>query len=318
MRALVTGAAGFIGSSVTDRLLERGDSVRGYDNFSTGRPEFLQSALESNSFELCEADLLDPPKLKAAMAGVDVVFHMAANADVRYGPLHPRKDLEQNTIGTANVLEAMNECSVKRIAFASTGSVYGEPQVFPTPEEAPFPIQTSFYAASKLAAEGLIAAYCGAFGIQSWIFRFVSILGERYTHGHVFDFYRQLLQHPERLHVLGNGKQRKSYLYVQDCVDAMLLALEKAGEKINVLNIGTDDYCTVDESIGWITTLLGLDPRYTYAGGERGWIGDSPFISLNCCRMRNLGWRPRLTIRQAVERTVEYLRGSQWALECRQ
>jgi UDP-glucose 4-epimerase len=318
MRALVTGAAGFIGSNLTDRLLERGDSVRGYDNFSTGRPEFLRSALASNLFELCEADLLDPPRLKAAMAGVDTVFHMAANADVRNGPEHPRKDLEQNTIGTANVLEAMNECGVKRIAFASTGSVYGEPEVFPTPEEAPFPIQTSFYATSKLAAEGLIAAYCGAFGIESWIFRFVSILGERYTHGHVFDFYRQLSQHPERLHVLGNGKQRKSYLYVQDCVDAMLLALEKAGEKINVLNIGTDEYCTVDESIGWITALLGLNPRCTYAGGERGWIGDSPFVFLKCGRMRNLGWRPRLAIRQAVERTVAYLRGNQWVLECRQ
>jgi UDP-glucose 4-epimerase len=227
MRALVTGAAGFIGSNLTDRLLERGDSVRGYDNFSTGRPEFLQSALKSSSFELCRADLLDLPKLTAAMAGMETVYHLAANADVRHGPEHTRKDLEQNTIGTANVLEAMRECGVKRIAFASTGSVYGEPEVFPTPENAPFPVQTSLYAASKLAAEGLIAAYCEAFGMQSWIFRFVSILGERYTHGHVFDFYEQLLQHPETLQVLGNGKQRKSYLYVQDCIDAIVLAMEQ-------------------------------------------------------------------------------------------
>jgi UDP-glucose 4-epimerase len=318
MRALVTGAAGFIGSNLTDGLLQDGHVVQGYDNLSTGRLEFLQNAQESRSFELCEGDLLDLPRLKAAMAGVDTVFHMAANADVRNGPEHPRKDLEQNTVGTANVLEAMKDCGVKRIAFASTGSVYGEPEVFPTPEDAPFPVQTSLYAASKLAAEGLIAAYCEAFGMQSWIFRFVSILGERYTHGHVFDFYKQLLRHPETLYVLGNGKQRKSYLYVQDCVDAVLLALEKAGGKVNIFNLGTDEYCTVDDSIGWITASLGLNPTRTYAGGERGWVGDSPFIFLKCCRIRSLGWWPRLSIQQAVDRTVAYLRENHWVLECHQ
>lgn len=318
MKVLVTGAAGFIGSNLTDRLLQEGHLVRGYDNLSTGRLEFLQSARNSGLFEFCESDLLDLPRLKAAMADVDIVFHMAANADVRKGPEHPRKDLEQNTIGTANVLEAMKERGVKRIAFASTGSVYGEPVVFPTPEEAPFPLQTSFYAASKLAAEGLIAAYCEAFGMQSWIFRFVSILGERYTHGHVFDFYKQLLAHPETLHVLGNGKQRKSYLYVQDCVDAVLLALRKADSKVNIFNLGTDEYCSVDDSIGWITASSRLNPRRTYAGGERGWVGDSPFIFLKCCRIRGLGWQPRLSIQQAVERTVAYLRANRWVLECHQ
>ena len=318
MKVLVTGAAGFIGSNLTDRLIEDGHLVRGYDNFSTGRSEFLQNSRKSSSFELCEGDLLDLPKLKAAMAGVDTVFHMAANADVRGGPEHPRKDLEQNTIGTANVLEAMNECGVQRIAFASTGSVYGESKVFPTPEEAPFPLQTSFYATSKLAGEGLIAAYCEAFGMQSWIFRFVSILGERYTHGHVLDFYKQLLRHPEKLHVLGDGKQRKSYLYVRDCVDAVLLALEKASGKVNIFNLGTDEYCTVDESIGWIAASLGLNPSRTYAGGERGWVGDSPFIFLKCSRIRSLGWQPSLSIQRAVERTLAYLQENQWVLDTRQ
>ena len=318
MKVLITGAAGFIGSNLTDRLLQDGHLVRGYDNLSTGRLEFLDNARRASTFELREADVLDLPKLKAAMAGVDTVFHMAANADVRNGPEYPRKDLEQNTIGTANVLEAMKECGVKRIAFASTGSVYGEPDVFPTPEEAPFPLQTSFYATSKLAAEGLISAYCEAFGMKSWIFRFVSILGERYTHGHVFDFYKQLLRHPETLHVLGNGQQRKSYLYVQDCVNAVLLALERADSKINIFNLGTDEYCTVDDSISWITASLGLSPRRTYAGGERGWVGDSPFIFLNCCRIRCLGWQARLSIREAVERTVAYLRENQWVLGCPQ
>jgi len=317
MKILITGAAGFIGSNLTDRLLEAGHFVRGYDNFSTGRLEFLENARRSSSFELCVADLLDLPKLRAAMTGVDTVFHMAANADVRNGPEHPRRDLEQNTIGTANVLEAMKGVGVKRIVFASTGSVYGEPEVFPTPEDAPFPLQTSLYATSKLAAEGLIAAYCEAFGMQSWIFRFVSILGERYTHGHVFDFYKQLLRCPETLRVLGNGKQRKSYLYVQDCADALLLGLERANGRINIFNLGTDEYCTVDDSIGWITAFLALDPTRAYTGGERGWVGDSPFIFLKCDRMRNLGWKPRLSIKEALEKTVGYLRENQWVLECR-
>ena len=317
MRAFVTGAAGFIGSTLTDRLLDAGYPVVGYDNFSTGRREFLEGARKSGRFELCEGDILDLAKLKSAMAGADVVYHLAANADVRHGPEHPHKDLEQNTIGTANVLEAMKEVGVRRIAFASTGSVYGEPDVFPTPEDAPFPIQTSLYAASKVAAEGLIAAYCEAFGMQGWVFRFVSILGERYTHGHVFDFYKQLSEHPETLRVLGNGKQRKSYLYVQDCVDAILLALGRADGKVNLFNLGTDEYCMVDDSIGWIAGRLGLAPAREYTGGERGWVGDSPFIFLKCSRMRGLGWEPRLSIRQAVERTVDYLRENRWVVNAR-
>ena len=315
MKVFVTGAAGFIGSTLTDRLLADGHSVTGYDNFSTGRGEFLACARQSSRFSFCEGNVLDQPKLAAAMAGADFVFHLAANADVRRGPDHPRKDLEQNTIATAYVLEAMNHCSVRRIAFSSTGSVYGEPNLFPTPEDAPFPVQTSLYGASKLAAEGMIAAYCEAFDMQGWIFRFVSILGERYTHGHVFDFYKQLTDHPEKLRVLGNGKQRKSYLYVQDCVSAMLLAIERAAGKVNIFNLGTDEYCTVDQSIGWITGKLGLNPAREYAGGDRGWIGDSPFIFLDCSRIRALGWRPGLTIGQGVERTVAYLQENPWVLD---
>jgi UDP-glucose 4-epimerase len=314
---LVTGAAGFIGSNLTDRLLSEGYHVRGFDNFSTGRPEFLENARKSNCFELREADILDLPRLKEAMEGVDAVFHMAANADVRYGPEHPTKDLQENTIGTANVLEAMRAQGVRYIAFASTGSVYGEPEAFPTPEDAPFPVQTSLYGASKLAAEGLIAAYCGAFGMQGLIFRFVSILGERYTHGHVFDFYKQLLCHPDRLSVLGNGRQRKSYLYVQDCIDAMLLALHKAPGPVSVLNLGTDEYCMVDDSIQWITNFLGHEPARHYTGGDRGWVGDNPFIFLDCQRMHRLGWRPKLSIREAVEKTVSYLKKNEWVLEAR-
>ena len=224
MRFFVTGAAGFIGSNLTDRLLAAGHEVVGYDNFSTGQERFLEQALGLRRFSLVRGDTLDLPALQSAMAGTDVVVHLAANADVRFGTQHPRKDLDQNTIATWNVLEAMRLSGVRRIAFSSTGSIYGEPEKFPTPEDCPFPFQTSLYGASKLAAEGLLAAYAVGFDMQAYIFRFVSILGDRYTHGHVVDFYRQLQQHPDRLNVLGNGKQRKSYLYVQDCIDGMLLA----------------------------------------------------------------------------------------------
>lgn len=314
MRALITGSAGFIGSNLTDRLLEGGHLVRGFDNFSTGKQEFLAAARQSSRYELHEGDILDPLKLRQAMADIDIVFHLAAHADVRRGPEHPRKDLEQNTLGTANVLETMRDCGVKQIVFASTGSVYGEPEAFPTSESAAFPLQTSLYGASKLAAEGLIEAYCEAFGMQGWIFRFVSILGERYTHGHVFDFYRQLFDHPQALSVLGNGKQRKSYLYVQDCVDAILLAIKKATERVNIFNLGTDEYCSVDDSIGWITNYLNLNPALSYAGGERGWIGDSPFIFLDCGKIRSLGWKPRLSIQAAIVKTVEFLHANHWVL----
>lgn len=251
------------------------------------------------------------------MRDCDMVFHLAANADVRFGTEHPRRDLEQNTIVTFNVLEAMRTNGVNRIAFSSTGSVYGEAQVIPTPENAPFPVQTSLYAASKLAGEGLIAAYCEGFDFQSWIFRFVSILGERYTHGHVFDFYDQLLTDPARLRVLGNGKQRKSYLYVQDCLDAMLLALDKATQKVNIFNLGVDGYCEVNDSIGWISDALGVTPKLEYTGGDRGWIGDNPFIYLDTAKIRALGWAPKLSIKESVVRTVDYLRSNQWVLEAR-
>jgi UDP-glucose 4-epimerase len=291
--------------------------VIGYDNFSTGQEEFLVAAQQSPRFHLIRGDTLDMERLTSAIRGADAVFHLAANADVRFGTSQPRKDLEQNTIATANVLEAMRVHQIRRIAFASTGSIYGEPEIFPTPEEAPFPLQTSLYGASKLAAEGLIAAYCAGFDFQGYLFRFVSILGERYTHGHVFDFYKQLRDHPETLQVLGNGRQRKSYLYVQDCLDAMLLALEKAQGKVNVFNLGTEEYCQVDDSVGWICAHLGVSPQRTYTGGERGWVGDSPFIFLDCARIRALGWRPRLNIREGVIRTVRYLEQNPWVLQRR-
>jgi len=316
-RIFVTGAAGFIGSNLVDRLLAAGHSVVAWDNLSTGQPEFLAPAGAHELFHFVRGDTLDAPGLKAAMRGCDFVFHLAANADVRFGTHHPAKDLEQNTVATFNVLEAMRANGIRRVAFSSTGSVYGEPDVFPTPEKGPFPVQTSLYGASKLAGEGLIAAYCTGFGFQGYIFRFVSILGERYTHGHVFDFFAKLLADPRRIEVLGNGKQRKSYLHVQDCIDAMLTVIARASDPVNVYNLGNVDYCSVDDSLGWICAHLGVSPERHYTGGERGWVGDSPFIFLDTAKVRSLGWRPRLSIREGVVRTLRYLQENPWVLERR-
>lgn len=314
MRYFVTGCAGFIGSNLVDRLLQDGHEVIGYDNFSTGFHEFLQDAKQSANFTLVEGDMLDESKLTAAMQGVAAVFHLAANADVRFGTEHPRKDLQQNTIATFNVLEAMRANGVKKIAFSSTGSVYGELDVIPTPENAPCPIQTSLYGASKIAGESLIQAYCEGFGFQGYIFRFVSILGERYTHGHVFDFYKKLLTNPNELQVLGNGKQKKSYLYVQDCIDAILCAMKQADKKVNIFNLGTAEYCEVNDSINWICNYLDLSPQCVYTGGDRGWIGDNPFIFLDCAKVRGLGWQPKLSIKESVIKTVRYLQENDWVL----
>lgn len=319
MKPFVTGAAGFIGSTLVDRLLAEGHEVAGWDNFSTGLEEFLGEASKNQRFRLIRGDNLDLPELTKAMEGCDTVFHFAANADVRFGLKHSRKDLEQNTLATFNVLEAMRTHQIKKIAFSSTGSVYGEAQVIPTPEDCPFPIQTSLYGASKVAGEGLIQAYCEGFGFEGYIFRFVSILGERYTHGHVFDFYRQLLEHPDHLRVLGDGTQRKSYLYVHDCVSAILQVLDsgsaaKAQHRSEVYNLGAPEYCRVSDSIGWICSRLGVTPELEFTGGDRGWVGDNPFIFLETKKIQDTGWRASLMIREAVERTVDWLAANQWVL----
>lgn len=303
-KVLITGGAGFIGSNLADRLVADGLDVTVYDNFSTGRREFVDGL----DARVVEGDLLDPDALAAAMAGRDTVFHLAANADVRHGLEHPRRDLEQNTIATSNVLEAMRAAGTARIVFSSTGSVYGEPEVFPTPEDCPFPVQTSLYAASKLAGEGLIAAYCAGYGIAGVAYRFVSILGERYTHGHVYDFVAALRRDPSQLRVLGDGRQEKSYLYVGDCVDAILTGLAAAAEgSFSVFNLGTDETLVLDDSVAAICAALGVEPEVEHTGGARGWVGDSPLIRLDTTRIRALGWQPRLTIGEAVRRTVSWL-----------
>ncbi len=320
MNAFVTGAAGFIGSNLVDRLLADGHKVVGWDNFSTGQERFVESASKNASFRLVKGDNLDKAALVEAMRGCDTVFHLAANADVRFGLQAPGRDLEQNTIATFNVLEGARANGIKRVAFSSTGSVYGEAEVIPTPEVAPFPVQTSLYGASKLACEGMLAAYAEGYEFDVFIFRFVSILGERYTHGHVFDFYKQLREHPDRLDVLGDGTQRKSYLYIGDCVSAILHSMSLGDEKkgrVRIYNLGTNEYCTVKDSISWICGRLGVQPELRFGTGNRGWVGDNPFIFLDTAKIRATGWTPQLTIRGGIEKTVDFLRENPWVLEAR-
>ncbi len=307
MRVTITGGAGFIGSNLVAGLVERGDEVTVVDNFSTGHPEFLEKSHASGRLTVETLDLLaDAPRLAGVFGGAGAVVHLAANADVRFGLEHPRRDLDQNVIVTHNVLEAVRTAGVPELVFSSTGSVYGEAEVIPTPEDAPFPRQTSLYGASKAAAEGFIAAYAEGFGLNATVYRFVSILGSGYTHGHVIDFVAQLTDHPDRLHILGDGGQRKSYLEVGDCVAAIMSRLGHA-DGFDIFNLGVDTYCTVNDSVGWICARLGVEPERTYGGGDRGWVGDNPFIFLETAKIRATGWQPRWSIREAVERTVDFL-----------
>lgn len=300
MKAFVTGGSGFVGSHLVDRLLQHGHDVTIYDLKPPDLPPKTGLSL------IAQADLLNPKTLTWAMRDQDIVFHLAANADVRGGTIDPKRDLNQNIIATSNVLEAMRINNVKNIIFSSTSMVYGRQLIFPTHEDCPFPIQTSFYGASKVAAEGLIGAYCYGFGMHATIFRFVPILGERYKHGHVFDFYNKLKTDPLKIQVLGNGKQTKSYVYINDVIDAMMLGMIAfdASVPVQIYNVGNRETYSVDQSLDVICKELKVDPIREYAGGEGGWPGDPPMILLDCTRLRNLGWHPTVTIEEAILRTV--------------
>ena len=314
-KVIVTGCAGFIGSNLVDLLLKKNFSVIGIDNLSTGHLRNLDDAKKNKNFHFVKFDLLDIKKIKNLFKNIDMVFHLAANADVRYGIDNPKKDLEQNTIVTFNILESMRLNGVKKIVFSSTGSIYGETSIIPTPENAEFPIQTSFYGASKLACEGLIQAYCDHYNFKSWIFRFVSILGERYSHGHVYDFYKKLLKNNNSLSVLGNGKQKKSYLNIKDCLSAIMIAIRKSPKKVNIYNLGTNQFSTVSNSVNQITKHLSLKPKINYKGGKRGWPGDIPTIYLNTRKIRKLGWKPKYTINESIIETLEFLIKNKWLLK---
>ena len=310
MKILMTGVAGFIGSNLNDALLENGHTVVGIDNLSTGRIEFLSKALKSEKFNLIKNDICSINIYDPRFKNTDVIIHLAANADVRNGPKHPKKDLQENTINTSTMLELARSNQIKKFIFSSTGSVYGEHSEIPTKEDASFPVQTSLYGASKLAGESLITSYSYAYGLESYIFRFVSILGERYTHGHVVDFFNKLKNDNKVLEILGDGSQRKSYLHVKDCVRALIKAVENKNNfnLINIFNIGTPEIITVTDSAKIISKKLGLDPLFKYSGGDRGWIGDNPHIHLCCEKIKKeLSWEPKYSIKESLLDTVEYL-----------
>jgi len=314
MRILLTGAAGFLGSHLSSRLVSEGHKVIGVDNLSTGRIQFLSKALDNDSFSFVRLDLFTDD-FDELITDVDIIYHFAANADVRFGVSRPRRDVIQNTLVTHHLLEAARRQGVSKFVFASTGSVYGDAFIIPTPEDCPFPVQTSLYGASKVAAEGLVTAYSTAYGIQSYIFRFVSILGPRYSHGHVFDFYKQLKTDGEILKVLGDGRQRKSYLHIQDCIGGIDIGINLGADLVNLFNLGTDMVCSVNESIDVICRHIGCSPQLDYSGGDRGWVGDSPLIHLDTAKINALGWVPRYTIQQSIISTVDYLVHNQWLLE---
>lgn len=324
MHALVTGSSGFIGSHIVDELLSRGYSVTGVDNMSTGISKFLESANNNSNFTQINGDILDLELMKKIINDVDIIYHMAANADIRGGTVNTRVDLEQNIIGTYNILESMRLSErAKRICFASSAAALGEPSVFPTPENLPTPIQTSLYGASKMSCEGFIAAFCNAFDIEGYCFRFVSLLGPRYPHGHVFDFVKKLKDNPKELNILGDGTAEKSYLHINDCIRALMIVCEEKrpakdlSNKYEVYNLGMEEFIEVKESAKLISNELNLSPEFIFGKGKRGWVGDNPFVFLNVDKIKELGWLPMHTITESIKETAQWLDDNQWIFEQR-
>ncbi len=311
---LITGCAGFIGSHLVDFLLKKKYKIIGLDNLSTGKKFFLKKALRNKNFKFIKIDLLKK-NIDRYFKNVNIVYHLAANADVRFGLRHRKKDINQNILVTYKVLEAMKKNNVKKIAFSSTGSVYGEAEQIPTKENTFFPIQTSLYGASKISAEAIISAYCEGYDIKSYIFRFVSILGERYTHGHVFDFLKQLKKNKNKLKVLGDGNQKKSYLNINDCIYAMYKSIKFFNKNVNIINLGTNEYINVKKSIQIICEVLKLNPQIIYKGGKRGWVGDNPFILLDIKKIKSTGWKPKFSINDSIKITAKYLLKNSWLLK---
>lgn len=306
---LITGVAGFIGSNLAQRLLDRGFRILGVDRKSSN-DRLIRPLLSNNNFDYYN----DWEDIKNEH--IDMVWHLAASADIRYSAKFPERDADGIML-TYELLSWMRSIPVNKIAYASSAAMYGDigEVISPIPETCPIPVQTSFYGASKLACEGLIQAHCLAYNAQSWIFRFASILGEHYSHGFVYNFYRNLKSNPNILHVAGSPEQRKSYLYVQDCIDAMLLAIDQTDRPINIFNVGHPSTISLPESIPVIIKFMGIDPKIEWSGERVGWIGDSFCCDLDVTRLQNLGWNPTLTIPEAIEKTLVWLEENPWILE---
>lgn len=306
LRAFVVGGAGFIGSHLVDRLVARGP-VTVYDNLSVGRRAFLAEHLDAGRASLVEADALDLDRLTAALAGHDVVFHLAANPEARWGLQNPRLDLEQGTIATWNVLEAMRRAGVPRLVFASSGTVYGEtPRACAEGDLGALPI--SLYGASKFAGEAMISAFVECFGLRAWIYRFGNVVGPRGTHGAALDFLKKLHANRTELEVLGDGRQAKPYLYVHDCADGILFGFDHAADRLNIFNLAPPDTTSVTRIAELCVAASPYpDAAIRYTGGDRGWPGDVPRSLMDAGKLAALGYRLRHTSDEAVRMAVEAL-----------
>ncbi len=308
MKVFVTGGTGFIGSKLVDKLLARGDFVTAYDNLSSGKEEFVGAHKNNPDFRFVKADMLDFAALKESMEGHEIVFHLAANADIRYGTEHPRHDLEQNLLATYNVLEAMRQNGIKKLVFSSTSAVFGSPETIPTPENYGPVLPASLYGASKLACEAFISAYSNLYNIQAWVFRFANVIGKRVTHGILYDFLTKLKNNPKELEILGDGEQEKSYLYDEDCVDAMLHVIEHTNSRIGIFNIGSADQIKVKKIAKIICDEFGVNPEVRFTGGPVGWKGDVPKMQLDTRKINALGWKPKYNSEEAVRLSVKGLK----------
>ncbi len=307
VKALVTGGCGFIGSHLIDKLVEKECKIVVLDNLSNSTIENIEGHVKSGDVKVVVGDVRDYEKVEEYMKDVDIVFHFAAQADVRRSVVDPRFDYEVNVQGTINVLEAMRKNDVKCIVFASSGgTLYGEASQIPTPETlAPTPI--SPYGAAKAACEMYLSAYYACYGISALSLRYANIIGPRSTHGVIYDFYWKLKKEPRRLEILGDGSQRKSYMYVSDCVDASLYLAERVNG-FDVFNIGSEEAITVGELAKIVVKELGLDGvEFHFTGGKRGWIGDVPLVLLDVSKLRKTGWRPKVTIEEGIKRYVRWL-----------
>jgi UDP-glucose 4-epimerase len=308
MKCVVTGGAGFIGSHLTDALLAAGNEVTVVDNLSSGKWEFLASHEVDHRFRFVKADLSADGFICDAFRGAEMVYHLAANPDVRSGVTDTKAPLKQNIITTYNVLESMRMYDVEGIAFTSTSTIYGEAKVVPTPEDYGPLLPISLYGASKLSCEALISSYCHTFDMQAWIYRFANIVGSRGTHGVIFDFIRKLRENPAKLTILGDGRQSKSYLHISDCVDAMRFMVAKAPDRVNVCNIGSEDRFDVTGIARVVAEEMGLkNVAFEYTGGDRGWKGDVPFMTLSVKKLIALGWKPKHNSEESVRLCVKEL-----------
>jgi UDP-glucose 4-epimerase len=309
VKAVVTGGAGFIGSYLVDRLLSEGYFVTVVDNMSCGCLENLKQHSNNSYLIVKKADIKDGDKLNRIFAGHDVIFHLAAHANIRASLANHRADLDNNLIGTLNVLEAMYRNEIQDLVFASSSAVYGEATVKPTPEGFS-PTQTSLYGASKLACEAYAEAYTEFAPMKFWAFRFANVVGERCRRGVIWDLVHKLLKNPSELEILGDGKQSKEYLHAEDCVNGIMIGYKKASWKVNIFNLGVDEQTLVDRVADVVIKEVGLkNVKRKYTGGPRGWIGDNPIVELSLGKIKKLGWRQKISSEEAIRRTVR------WTLE---